>query len=155
MALLPSGRGGVGAILSGPATKPSAVVFPFSVYGPQGKPRVSGRGVGLQDGESQYTGRPRFGDYSGSAVEFGLWAGAVGGGEGGSSSAAAAAARRSSVKAAGTAVWFSSEYIAQSCTLAQFQGEEGSEDECPLHTCGCTRAERANYGTRVTRLEAH
>jgi hypothetical protein len=153
VALAASGRGGVGAGLSGKATKPSAIVVPFSLSKGAGKMRVSGPGKGLQDGRSQYTDRPRFGDYSGSAVEFGLWVDDEGGDDDGGKGSGGKADDDGH-----GAVWFSSEYIAQSCTLAEFEGDEGVDDDddselCPLYTCGCARAENANYAMRVTRLE--
>ncbi|GAA0382035.1 hypothetical protein GCM10009530_36000 [Microbispora corallina] len=45
----------------------------------------------------------------------------------------------------GDAVWIASEYIGQSCSLAQYTA-------APLLTCGGTRTALANWGTRITRL---
>ncbi|MBC9822152.1 hypothetical protein [Terrabacter sp. MAHUQ-38] len=45
----------------------------------------------------------------------------------------------------GTTVWTASEYIAQSCTLAQYQA-------APFGSCGGTRTALANWGTRISQL---
>ena len=43
----------------------------------------------------------------------------------------------------GSDIWIASEYIGQTCTLAQWEADP---------TCGGTRAPLGNWGTRITRL---
>jgi hypothetical protein len=45
----------------------------------------------------------------------------------------------------GTTIWIASEYIAQSCTLAQYTA-------APFGSCGGTRTALANWGTRISQV---
>jgi hypothetical protein len=45
----------------------------------------------------------------------------------------------------GTSIWYASEYIAQSCTEAQYKAT-------PFGSCGGTRVSLGNWATRITRL---
>jgi hypothetical protein len=46
----------------------------------------------------------------------------------------------------GSKIWIASEYIGQSCTLAQYE-------KAPFGTCGNTRTALANWGTRVSLVQ--
>jgi hypothetical protein len=46
----------------------------------------------------------------------------------------------------GSSVWIASEYIGQTCTLAQYRA-------APIGSCGATRTALANWGTRISRLQ--
>jgi hypothetical protein len=46
----------------------------------------------------------------------------------------------------GTSIWIASEYIAQTCTYAEYLAE-------PFGSCGGTRVARGNWATRITRLK--
>lgn len=48
----------------------------------------------------------------------------------------------------GDNVWVASEYIGQTCTLAQWGATAG-------HTCGQTRTYAANWATHITELNLH
>jgi len=43
----------------------------------------------------------------------------------------------------GTTIWLASEYIAQTCTLAQYLSD-------PFGACGGTRTSLANWATRIS-----
>jgi hypothetical protein len=45
----------------------------------------------------------------------------------------------------GSAIWIASEYIAQTCTLAQYEA-------APFGACGGTRTALANWATRISRV---
>jgi hypothetical protein len=45
----------------------------------------------------------------------------------------------------GSSIWIASEYIGQTCTLAQYL-------EAPVGSCGGTRTALANWFTRILRL---
>jgi hypothetical protein len=49
----------------------------------------------------------------------------------------------------GDSVWIASEYIGQTCTLAQFVTNTTSS---PLFSCGRTRTSLGNWGTRISKL---
>jgi hypothetical protein len=82
-----------------------------------GPVKVLAEGVGPEDGFSGYRifgGRPRWGDYGAAAVD-----------------------------AQGN-VWLASEWIAQSCTFAQYYTPVGFGE------CGGTRTALANWSTRIS-----
>ena len=45
-------------------------------------------------------------------------------------------------------IWLASEYIAQTCTLAQYM-------TAPFGSCGGTRATLGNWATRVSAIDVH
>jgi hypothetical protein len=45
----------------------------------------------------------------------------------------------------GATIWIASEYIAQTCTLAQYE-------TAPFGSCGGTRTALANWGTRISQI---
>ena len=45
----------------------------------------------------------------------------------------------------GQSIWIASEYIGQTCTLAQYVA-------APFGSCGGTRSTLGNWGTRITQL---
>jgi hypothetical protein len=114
-----SGMGAMTYTLSGSNFFPTAA---YSLVGPNGVTggvNIAARGVGPQDGFSEYAPngaepdiapRPRWGDYS-AAV------------------------------AVGSTIWLATEYIGQSCSFREFQTDD--------QTCGDTRAPLINWGTRI------
>jgi hypothetical protein len=86
--------------------------------------QIAALGLGPQDGFSGYhyydpspgAHRPRWGDYGGA------------------------------VAVDGDSIWFASEYIGQSCDLAQYES-------APFGSCGGTRTALANWDTRLSLLE--
>jgi hypothetical protein len=122
VAVLPNGRGVMAFTLVGGNHYPSAGYAEVS-GGRVGAVRVAGRGVGPQDGFSEYVffngagtdppqARPRWGDY-GAAVT------------------------------AGSNLWFASEWIAQRCRFTQYLADT---------TCGGTRGALGNWSTHISRL---
>jgi len=111
----PSGKAVLAVTLVGPGYFPSAAYAVNSGYG-FGSLQVAGRGVGPADGFTGYApfatdGVERWGDYS------------------------------AAVSTPGGTVWLATEYIAQSCTVAEYQLDT---------TCGGTRTTLANWSTRVS-----
>jgi len=111
----PSGKAVLAVTLAGPGYFPSAA---YSVKGDSGfgSLQVAGKGVGPADGFTGYDpfvsdGVERWGDYS------------------------------AAVSTPGGTVWMANEYIAQSCTVAEYQDDT---------TCGGTRTTLANWSTRVS-----
>ncbi len=111
----PSGKAVLAVTLSGADYFPSAgyAVLRDGDFGPV---RVAGAGVGPADGFTGYDpfvsdGVERWGDYS------------------------------AAVSTPGGTVWMANEYIAQSCTVAQYTADT---------TCGHTRTTLANWSTRVS-----
>jgi hypothetical protein len=51
---------------------------------------------------------------------------------------------------AGDSVWIASEYIGQTCTLAQYVTDTAAS---PLFSCGRTRASLGNWSTRISQLK--
>jgi hypothetical protein len=112
-----SGRGYLAFTLVGPDHFPSAAVARISLGHPAQKVSVVEAGLGPQDGFSGYWiggPRPRWGDYSYVAVD-----------EQGN-------------------VWAAVEYIAQTCSFAEWIGDL---------SCGGTRGAFANFATRVMELK--
>jgi len=50
----------------------------------------------------------------------------------------------------GNSIWMGSEYIGQSCTLAEY--EQSPDFPAPLHMCGGTRTAFANWYTRISQV---
>ncbi len=119
LAINASGQGAMAFTLTGVHRFPSAAYVRLDRSG-TGSVHLAAAGVGPQDGFSGYkfaatdpAPRPRWGDYTGTAVD-----------ETGR-------------------IWFEAEYIAQSCTLAEFEIDT---------TCGGTRTLLANWATSIGRL---
>ena len=115
---------GVGAIaftLLGTNDYPSAAYTPFDAKSGVGSIHVAAAGVGPDDGFTSYVA------FVGSPprTRWGDYGAAV---------------------IDGSKMWIASEYIGQSCTLAQWLSSS------PLGSCGGTRTALANWGTRITEL---
>jgi hypothetical protein len=124
VAATPTGRALVGFTLVGDDHYPSAAYV--SLNGPAGPADINviAEGLGPQDGFSEYKAfasdgvhpRPRWGDYG------------------------------ASVATDNNTIWVAAEYIAQTCTLAQYMS-------APFGSCGGTRATLGNWGTRLTAID--
>ncbi len=113
----PSGRGVIGMTLLGSDNYPSAAYASLDAKIGAGDVHSAAAGAGPDDGFTGYFPqvnpiRPRWGDYGAVAVD----------GDG--------------------SLWFASEYIAQTCTLAQYVQTN--------FTCGNTRGSLGNWATRIT-----
>ena len=117
IAVTNSGRGVLGFTLVGTDHFPSAAYASLDAKGGAGPIVVAKEGAGPQDGFSGYN---PFSDRP-------RW---------GDYGAAATD---------GTSVWIASEYIAQTCTEAQYVA-------APFGSCSGTRVSLGNWGTRITRL---
>lgn len=116
MAVGPGGVGVLAVSITGPDYYPSPAYAGFSREG-FGPLIIIVPGAGVLDTFTGYTSdifTSRFGDYSAAAMD------------------------------ATGAFWIASEYVAQTCTVAEFNSTAG--------TCGDTRAPAANWATRVTRI---
>jgi hypothetical protein len=123
IAVLPNGKGVMAFTLVGGNRFPSSAYAPLSGGGNVGAVHVAGKGIGPQDGFSEYvffngagtdppSARPRWGDYSAAVT-------------------------------AGGNLWFASEWIGQRCTFTQYLADT---------TCGGTRGALGNWSTRLSRL---
>jgi hypothetical protein len=123
IATLASGRGAMGVSLAGHDWYPTAAYALVDSNGP-GVLHVVGPGAGPQDGFCEYT----FFNCAGTPTPHNRprW---------GDYPAA---------QASGNSIWIANEYIAQTCTFAQFQND-------PL--CGQTRGSAANWSTRVSQIK--
>lgn len=115
-----SGRGVLAFTLAGPNTYPSAAYAPIDAVAGVGDIHVYGAGVGPQDGFTEY---PPFG---GSRPRWGDYGAA---------------------SVDGNTVYVASEYIAQTCTYAQYLTS-------PIGRCGNTRGALGNWATRVGKIDA-
>jgi hypothetical protein len=114
---------GVGAIaftMLGTNDYPSAAYAPFDARSGVGSIHVAAAGVGPDDGFTSYVAEVG----SPPRTRWGDYGAAV---------------------IDGSKLWIASEYIGQSCTLAQWLS-------APLGTCGGTRTALANWDTRITEL---
>jgi hypothetical protein len=115
---------GVGAIaftMLGTNDYPSAAYAPFDAKSGVGSIHVAAAGVGPDDGFTSYVAEVG----SPPRTRWGDYGAAV---------------------IDGSKLWIASEYIGQSCTLAQWLSSS------PLGSCGGTRTALANWGTRITEL---
>lgn len=115
---------GVGAIaftMLGTNDYPSAAYAPFDAKSGVGSIHVAAAGVGPDDG---FTGYAAYNAPNPIRTRWGDYGAAV---------------------IDGSKMWIASEYIGQSCTLAQWLS-------APLGTCGGTRTALANWDTRITEL---
>jgi hypothetical protein len=98
---------------------PSAAYVNLSASGATGPVRVLAQGAGPEDGFTGYRiyqTQPRWGDYGATAID-----------------------------PATGAAWLASEWIGQTCTLAQYTAD-------PFGQCGGTRTALANWSTRISRV---
>lgn len=105
------------ATLSGPDYYPTAIYVRID-WGQAGNVHIAGASVGPED---DFTGYP---EYGGNGVaRWGDYSAAFAGTDGN--------------------IWVATEYIGQTCTLAQYTADQ---------TCGGTRTSLANWGTFITRV---
>jgi hypothetical protein len=119
IAMLPNGRGVMGFTLVGKDNHPSAAYVGLDASRGAGPVKVAAPGVGPQDG---FSGYKAFG-----APPRPRW---------GDYGAAASD---------GDSIWLASQYVAQSCTLAQYVA-------APFGSCGGTRATLGNWATRISKV---
>jgi len=113
-----SGRGVIAFTLTGDNDYPSAALAGLDAKGGMGDVQVAAEGAGPWDGFTSYvifgSGRPRWGDFGGAAVD-------------------------------GSDIWIASEYIAQTCTYAEYL-------IAPRGQCGGTRGALGNWSTHVSKV---
>jgi hypothetical protein len=115
------GQGVMTFTLSGPNQYPTSAFATINAIAGAGKIHIAGAGVGPADGFTGYpavvggNGVERWGDYSAAVAD------------------------------SDGSIWFASEYIAQSCTLAQWSTDA---------TCGGTRTQLANWATFIGHVSA-
>jgi hypothetical protein len=117
-----SGRGVMAFTLVGDDHHPSAAYAAIDAKVGVGDVHTAKEGVGVQDG---FTGYRAFGDPPGTTRP--RW---------GDYGAA---------QVDGNSIWIASEYIGQTCTLAQYEAT-------PFGSCGGTRATLGNWDTRISKL---
>ena len=117
VAVTPSGRGVIAVTVVGPNDYPSAGYAGIDAKIGAGDVHIAAAGVGPWDG---FTGYPSFG----SRPRWGDYGAAV---------------------ADGNSIWIASEYIAQTCTYAQYKA-------APFGQCGGTRGSLGNWATRISRV---
>jgi hypothetical protein len=119
MAVLPSGRGLIGFTAVGTDYYPSAGYVLFH-NGPRARSRIAGAGLGPQD---------RFTSYKAFVGD-------------------PPRERWGDCRAAafdGSSIWVANEYMAQTCTLAQYLS-------APIGSCSGTRATLGNWSTHVSKV---
>jgi hypothetical protein len=114
-----NGRGAIAFTVAGEDHFPSAGYATITSRGSVGPIHVAAPGIGPQDG---FSGYKAFGDPP--RPRWGDYGAAV---------------------TDGDSIWLASEYIAQTCTLAQYL-------TAPIGSCSGTRTSLANWGTRLTKL---
>ncbi len=110
------GMGAVAFTLTGPGFYPSAGYASVDAVAGAGDVQLAAAGVGPWDG---FSGYPQYSNRS----RWGDYGAAV---------------------VDGNNIWIASEYIGQTCTLAQYLADP---------TCGATRAQLGNWGTRISQLK--
>jgi hypothetical protein len=113
-----SGKGAMAFTLVGADHHPSAAFTSISQEG-VGPVQIAAEGVGVQDGFTEYP--PFIGQVR---PRWGDYGAAV---------------------PVGSSIWIASEYIAQSCTLAEYL-------TAPIGSCGGTRASLGNWATRISKV---
>lgn len=121
LAVLPNGRGIMAFTLVGRDHHPSAAYTTIDAGG-TGTVRVAAAGLGPQDGFSEY--RAFASDPDTPRPRWGDYGAAAVDGNG---------------------IWIASEYIGQSCTLAQYTTP-------PIGSCGATRTSLGNWYTRISKV---
>ncbi|MGO4596609.1 hypothetical protein [Terrabacter sp. 2RAF25] len=117
----PSGRGVMAFTLVGADHFPSAAYTSMDALAGAGDVTVAAEGVGPQDG---FSGTKVFNDPAPARPRWGDYGAAA---------------------VDGKSIWIASEYIGQSCTLAQYT-------TAPVGSCGGTRTSLANWGTRISKV---
>lgn len=118
----PDGSAAIGITLAGADHYPSAAYIDLASDGTTGSILVLAEGVGPEDGFTGYRGfltRTRWGDYGAAAVD-----------------------------ASGN-LWVANELISQSCTFAEYAGNNPS-----FGRCGNTRTSLANWSTQISEVAA-
>ena len=118
VAVTPSGRGVIGFTLVGPNDFPSAGYAGIDAITGAGVVHTAANGIGPQDGFTEYR------DIGGSRPRWGDYGAAV---------------------ADGSNIWIASEYINQTCNLAEYKA-------APFGSCSGTRTSLGNWGTRITKI---
>jgi hypothetical protein len=125
IAVTHAGKAALGFTLVGTNHFPSAAYVTLGAGDRQSSIAVSAEGLGPQDGFSEYNAlsnsgvaRPRWGDYG------------------------------ASVATDNNTVWVANEFVAQTCTLAQYM-------TAPFGSCGGTRSTLGNWATRITEVDVH
>jgi hypothetical protein len=115
-----SGRAVLGFTITGPSDFPSAGFAGLDAKTGAGAVQYAAHGAGPQDGFTEYLNFGRR-SYRPRWGDYGAAA------------------------ADGGSVWVASEYIASSCTLAQYEA-------APFGTCGGTRSSLGNWSTRISQI---
>lgn len=110
------GRGAVAFTLTGPDFFPSAAYASVDAVGGAGDVQLASAGVGVWDGFTAYV------QFT-TRARWGDYGAAVND---------------------GNYIWIASEYIGQTCNVAQYSADP---------TCGGTRAPLGNWGTRISQLK--
>ncbi|HET6149189.1 MAG TPA: hypothetical protein VFH68_16750 [Polyangia bacterium] len=121
LAALPNGKAVMAFTLVGADHHPSAAYVTVNQTTGAGPIQVAAEGVGPQDG---FTGYAAFADEDGPRPRWGDYGAAV---------------------SDGKVIWTASEYIAQTCTFAEYV-------TVPFGSCGGTRASLGNWATRISRI---
>jgi hypothetical protein len=121
VAALPDGKAVMAFTLVGADHHPSAAYLTLEETKGAGPIQVAAEGVGPQDG---FTGYAAFADDSGPRPRWGDYGAAV---------------------SDGKFIWTASEYVGQSCTLAEYASD-------PFGSCQGTRAALGNWGTRISKI---
>lgn len=127
LAVNENGLGAMAFSLSGPNDYPSAAYTSFDAKSGTGDIHIAGVGQGPEDGYTAYA--TAFGGPPGSRTRWGDYGAAV---------------------VDGSNVWVASEYIAHSCSFADFTAPGVTSPA--FGTCSGTRSPTANWATRITEL---
>jgi len=122
LAMTPTGQGVVAFTAVGPRTFPSAGYATLDADHGAGPIRIAGAGVGPQDGFTEYVPLSA-GTLTDIRPRWGDYGAAA---------------------VDGSAIWIASEYVAQTCTFAEFVATN--------FTCGNTRTILGNWSTRISKL---
>jgi hypothetical protein len=120
IAMAPNGKGAIAFTVMGEGYYPSAAYATIDENGNVGPIHISGAGIGPTDGFTSY--KAFVGDPP--RTRWGDYGAAV---------------------TDGNTLWIASEYINQTCTLAQYL-------TAPIGSCGGTRTSLGNWATHITKL---
>jgi hypothetical protein len=126
IAVTENGQAALGFTITGPSDFPSAGYVGLDARSGTGDVRYAARGKGPQDGFTEY-------QFIGTGRYRPRW---------GDYGAAAADGR---------SIWVASEYIGQTCTLAQYV-QPSPSNVAAFGTCNDTRGSLGNWGTRISQL---